>query len=153
MAMELAMELELEDDVFFADISKQISLLIMDEDDEQDPVSVCSSVSFQGLLGGNYQTASAGVGVSPYAYEQSCRTRESKGTGVFIPRSSSQPRRKQHSQKQGRFSSFNPKPQSHQQRQFQQQHDNSRTLVYNSNSTVHASNPRKTYRDSASIST
>jgi hypothetical protein len=39
--MEMAMELE--DDLFFADLSKQISLLIMDDDDE-DP-----SVSFQVL--------------------------------------------------------------------------------------------------------
>lgn len=41
LAMEMAMELE--DDLFFADLSKQISLLIMDDDDE-DP-----SVSFQVL--------------------------------------------------------------------------------------------------------
>ncbi|XP_010551767.1 PREDICTED: uncharacterized protein LOC104822307 [Tarenaya hassleriana] len=132
--MELAMEVEVEDDVFFADISRQISLLIMDEEDEH----VSSSLSpLQGLLGGS--------AVSPSAHEQSCRRRESKGTGVFIPRSS-QPRRKHHHhQNQGRFSSFSSNPQSHPQRQRQQQHDNS--------STVHASNPRRTYRDAASVST
>lgn len=46
MAMEVAVELELDDDVFFADISKQLNLLITDED-EQNPISLSSSVSFQ----------------------------------------------------------------------------------------------------------
>ena len=41
--MEVAVELE--DDLFFADLSKQISLLIMDDD--EDPVARCPSVSFQ----------------------------------------------------------------------------------------------------------
>lgn len=44
--MEVAMEVE--DDSFFADLSKQISLLIMD-DDEEDPVTNCPSVSPQVL--------------------------------------------------------------------------------------------------------
>ena len=39
----MAMDLELDDDVFFADISKQINLLITDED-EQIPISLSSSV-------------------------------------------------------------------------------------------------------------
>ena len=39
----MAMDLELDDDVFFADISKQINLLITDED-EQNPISLSSSV-------------------------------------------------------------------------------------------------------------
>ena len=44
----MAMELELDDDVFFADISKQISLLIMDEDEQLNPVSLStSSLAFQ----------------------------------------------------------------------------------------------------------
>lgn len=42
--MEVAMELE--DDLFFADLTKQISLLIMDDDD-QDPISTCPCVSRQ----------------------------------------------------------------------------------------------------------
>ncbi|CAN1796260.1 hypothetical protein LINPERHAP1_LOCUS20847, partial [Linum perenne] len=68
--------MEFEDDLFFADLSKQISLLIMD-DDEQDPVAaVSSSVSFQAYSRSNYPTAVQ----SPFMYEQSCR-RESKGTG------------------------------------------------------------------------
>lgn len=37
--------MEVEDDLFFADLSKQISLLIMD--DNEDPVARCPSVSFQ----------------------------------------------------------------------------------------------------------
>lgn len=41
--MEVAMELD--DDVFFADLSKQISLLIMDDD--EDIATHCPSVSLQ----------------------------------------------------------------------------------------------------------
>ncbi|CAN1796261.1 hypothetical protein LINPERHAP1_LOCUS20847 [Linum perenne] len=62
--------MEFEDDLFFADLSKQISLLIMD-DDEQDP-----DISLQAYSRSNYPTAVQ----SPFMYEQSCR-RESKGTG------------------------------------------------------------------------
>ena len=36
---------ELEDDLFFADLSKQISLLIMDED--EDPLACCPADSLQ----------------------------------------------------------------------------------------------------------
>ncbi|KAJ4825754.1 hypothetical protein Tsubulata_029382 [Turnera subulata] len=93
--MEVAMELE--DDLFFADLSKQISLLIMDDD--EDPVATCPSVSYQGFSRINYPTAP-----SPFMYEQTC-SGGSKGTGVFIPRSS-QPRRKN---RQGRQSSYNGK--------------------------------------------
>lgn len=41
------MGMEVEDDLFFADLSKQISLLIMDDDDDQNPVATYSSVPFQ----------------------------------------------------------------------------------------------------------
>ncbi|KAJ0035406.1 hypothetical protein Pint_24885 [Pistacia integerrima] len=100
--------MEVEDDLFFADLSKQISLLIMDDD--EDPVARCPSVSFQAFSRANHPTAP-----SPFFYEQSCR-RESKGTGVFIPQST-QPRRKH---RQGRFSSFNSKSHRH--------HDKARTV-------------------------
>ncbi|XP_038998021.1 uncharacterized protein LOC120123101 [Hibiscus syriacus] len=80
---------EVEDDVFFADLNKQISLLIMDDDNDE-PVATYPSVSFQTFCGANYQT-----GRPPHL--------ESKGTGVFIPRSL-QPTRK-HGQR--RFTSFN----------------------------------------------
>ncbi|KAF2535443.1 hypothetical protein F2Q68_00022369 [Brassica cretica] len=147
------MELELDDDVFFADISKQISLLIMDEDEQLNPVSLSSSspLAFQSMFRGSYQTA-------PYMYHQE----QSKGTGVFIPKSS-QTRRRPHHPKQGRVNSFNAKQQHslHQNRQqYQQNHDNlRRTLTTHNNnnkssmvtSNVHASIPRRTYRDAASI--
>lgn len=42
--MEVAVELD--DDLFFADLSKQISLLIMDEDEEDTPTS-CHQQSLQ----------------------------------------------------------------------------------------------------------
>ncbi|KAF8392428.1 hypothetical protein HHK36_022770 [Tetracentron sinense] len=98
--MEVAMEVE--DDVFFADLSKQISLLIMDDDDEN-PVAQYPSASLQGFSRPCHPTSP-----SPLLYEQTCR-REIKGTGVFIPRSSL-PRRKN---RQGRVASFNNK--SHKQ--------------------------------------
>ncbi|XP_021274533.1 uncharacterized protein LOC110409497 [Herrania umbratica] len=103
--MEVAVELE--DDLFFADLSKQISLLIMDDD--EDPVA-SPSVSFQAFSGANYPIAQP-----PFLHDQICR-RESKGTGVFIPRSS-QPRRKH---RQGRYSSFNTKS--------NRKHDNTRMV-------------------------
>ncbi|KAF5193915.1 hypothetical protein FRX31_016498 [Thalictrum thalictroides] len=93
--MELAMELE--NDLFYADLSKQISLLIMDDD--EDPVAHCPSVSFQAFSRTCHPTAP-----SPIMYEQACR-RQSQGTGVFIPRSSL-PRRKN---RQGKSASLNNK--------------------------------------------
>ncbi|XVF15065.1 hypothetical protein REPUB_Repub09cG0117200 [Reevesia pubescens] len=107
--MEVAVELE--DDLFFADLSKQISLLIMDDDNDEDTVARCPSVSFQTFSGANYPMAQ-----SPYLQEQ-INTRESKGTGVFIPRSS-QPRRKH---RQERYNSFNTKS--------NRQHDNTTKMV------------------------
>lgn len=106
----------------------------------------------QGLFRGGYQTA-------PYMYHQE----QSKGTGVFIPKSS-QPRRRphQHHQKQGRFSSFNAK-QQHSLRQnrqeYQQNLENSRSTLTSHNinnkssmnTSVHAYIPRRTYRDASSI--
>lgn len=114
---------------------------------------VLESLWKQGMFRGGYQTA-------PYMYQQE----QSKGTGVFIPRSS-QPRRRPHRlQKQGKFSSFNAKqqhslPQNRQE--YQQNQDNSRfTLTAHNNNnkssmvnSVHASIPRRTYRDAASIYT
>ncbi|KAJ4910719.1 Uncharacterized protein Rs2_05340 [Raphanus sativus] len=146
----MAMELELDDDVFFADISKQISLLIMDEDEQLNHVSLStSSLAFQGMFRGSYQTA-------PYMYHKE----PSKGTGVFIPKSS-QSRRRPHHPKQGRFSSFNAKQHNPLHQNRQQYQDNSRcTLTTHSNNkssmitnNVHASIPKRTYRDAASIYT
>ncbi|GMY27451.1 hypothetical protein FCV25MIE_22693 [Fagus crenata] len=92
--------MEVEDDSFFEDLSKQISLLIMD-DDEDDPVTNYPSVSLQDFSRAIHPPTQ----LPPFFYhEQNCR-RESKGTGVFIPQSS-QPRRKH---RQGRFASYNTK--------------------------------------------
>ncbi|KAJ0234201.1 hypothetical protein HA466_0277270 [Hirschfeldia incana] len=152
MAMEVAMDLELDDDVFYADISKQINLLITDED-EQNPISLSSPVSFQGLFRENYQA-------SPYMmyHEQNYnQVRESKGTGVFIPRCS-QPRRRQHNhlhqKKQGRVSSLTPK-----QQYPHRVYDNNNSTTFNNNQesiTLHhaaSTNQRRTYRDAASLFT
>ncbi|GMI67638.1 hypothetical protein HRI_000433100 [Hibiscus trionum] len=95
--MEVAVH-EVEDGVFFADLSKQISLLIMD-DDNDDPVATYPSVSFQTFSGAYYQTP------RPQHLEEQFCIRECKGTGVFIPRSL-QPTRK-HGQR--RSTSFNTK--------------------------------------------
>ncbi|KAJ1405608.1 hypothetical protein SESBI_25750 [Sesbania bispinosa] len=81
--MEVAVELE--DDLFFADLSKQISLLIMDED--EDPLACCPADSLQSFSG-----AICPPPQSAFLYEQPL-ARQSKGTGVFIPQST-QPRRK-----------------------------------------------------------
>ncbi|KAB2625350.1 hypothetical protein D8674_017010 [Pyrus ussuriensis x Pyrus communis] len=94
--MEVAME-KLEDDLFFADLTKQISLLIMD--DEEDPIATSPSVSLQAFSCAIHPPAHPA-----FPYEQSCG-RETKGTGVFIPQSI-RPRRKH---RQGRFASYNSK--------------------------------------------
>ncbi|KAK7245828.1 hypothetical protein RIF29_40680 [Crotalaria pallida] len=82
--MEVA--LELEDDLFFADLSKEISLLIMDED--EDPIASFPKDPFQAFSGAVHPPPQFA-----FIYEQALR-RESKGTGVFIPQAT-QPRRKQ----------------------------------------------------------
>ncbi|KAG4942098.1 hypothetical protein JHK85_046744 [Glycine max] len=89
--MEVAVELE--NDLFFADLSKQISLLIMDED--EDPLATCPPDSLQTFSGSIYHPPQ-----SAFLYEQAL-IRQSKGTGVFIPQST-QPRRKH---RKGRSSS------------------------------------------------
>ncbi|RWR94746.1 hypothetical protein CKAN_02405500 [Cinnamomum micranthum f. kanehirae] len=87
--------MEVEDDSFFADLTKRISLLIMDEDDNADNSPACyPSVSQQSL---------SHPMIQPFAYESTTCRRECKGTGVFIPRSST-PRRMTEPQ---RFASFN----------------------------------------------
>ncbi|XVF61762.1 hypothetical protein PTKIN_Ptkin08bG0156600 [Pterospermum kingtungense] len=134
--MEVAVELE--DDLFFADLSKQISLLIMDdEDDGEEPVATCPSVSFQfqTFSGANYPIGGP-CPSSAYLQDQICRREisSSKGTGVFIPRSS-QPRRKH---RQGRNSSFSSKSN-------RQQHGNSTKLVAQPSSNYYSNSfyPRK----------
>ncbi|KAF2586158.1 hypothetical protein F2Q70_00037675 [Brassica cretica] len=148
----MAMDLELDDDVFFAHIRKQINLLITDED-ENNPISLSSSVSFQSMSRENYQTLA-----TPLYHEQNYNlTRASKGTGVFIPRCS-QPRKKQnnhpHRKKQGSFGSLVPK------QQFPHYvYDNNNSTTLNNNQepiTLHhaaSTNPRRTFRDAAYLFT
>ncbi|KAK4761979.1 hypothetical protein SAY87_029863 [Trapa incisa] len=98
----MEVSLEMEDDLLFADLSRRISLLIMEEDDvalEEEPLdSYCHYSSLQGL----YRAVNNPAVLPPISpYQQVyCRSEISKGTGVFIPKSSL-PRRN----KQGRFSS------------------------------------------------
>ncbi|WOH16007.1 hypothetical protein DCAR_0935556 [Daucus carota subsp. sativus] len=80
-----------QDDIFFADLDKQISLLIMDDDDDDD--DTIKFPPFSRVIHPRPPTQ------SQMFYEQSCITEQSKGTGVFFPRST-QPRRKN---RQGRF--------------------------------------------------
>ncbi|KAF2548644.1 hypothetical protein F2Q70_00023909 [Brassica cretica] len=151
------MELELDDDVFYADISKQINLLITDED-EHNPISLSSPISFQqkqGLFRENYQASA-----TPYMmyHEQNYnQVKESKGTGVFIPRCS-QPRRRQHNhphqKKQGRFGSLTPKQQY--PHHVYDNNNNSTTFNNVESITLHhaaSTNQRRTYRDAASLFT
>ncbi|RWW23952.1 hypothetical protein GW17_00011786 [Ensete ventricosum] len=97
------MAVEVEDDVFFADLSKQIALLIMDDEEEfpvqcpQLPVQVgCQLLPLisKCLLPTQDLPYMPQVMMPPpYGYELLAYRRESKGTGVFIPRSAA-PRRK-----------------------------------------------------------
>ncbi|CAJ2658411.1 unnamed protein product [Trifolium pratense] len=91
--MEVAMELE--DDLFFANLSKEIALLIMDED--EDPLVSQPPNSLQA-----YSRAIHPPPQFDYFYEQALIRRESKGTGVFIPQAT-QPRRRH---KKGRSNSY-----------------------------------------------
>ncbi|XP_040996216.1 uncharacterized protein LOC121242416 [Juglans microcarpa x Juglans regia] len=94
--MEVAVEIE--DDLFFADLNKQISLLVMD--DEEDDQVANFPVSYQDFSRAIHPPER----FPPILYEQITCRRESKGTGVFIPQLS-QPKRKH---RQGRsFASYN----------------------------------------------
>ncbi|KAL8026241.1 hypothetical protein ABFX02_14G014900 [Erythranthe guttata] len=90
--MEAALESEY--DVFFADMSKQISLMIMD-DDERDESLIA-----------HHPSLNPRVFAQSIYPERSC----SKGTGVFIPHSSF-PRRRNTYNKQGKLNNkFHPRP-------------------------------------------
>ncbi|GAA0153763.1 hypothetical protein LIER_11925 [Lithospermum erythrorhizon] len=97
----MAVAVEVEDDVFFADLSKQISLLIMD-DEEDSSVSHTTSVSLQVFSNQIHPTIQTSMFVNDPNY---CK-RESKGTGVFIPRMSN-PRRRNNNKQQGKHGSSN----------------------------------------------
>ncbi|CAL9167301.1 unnamed protein product [Musa hybrid cultivar] len=79
------MAVEVEDDVFFADLAKQIALLIMD-DEEEFPVH-SPQLPVQEL------PCMPQIMIPPPQSYQVAYRRESKGTGVFIPCSTA-PRKK-----------------------------------------------------------
>uniref|UniRef100_A0A7N1A602 Uncharacterized protein n=1 Tax=Kalanchoe fedtschenkoi TaxID=63787 RepID=A0A7N1A602_KALFE len=97
--MEMGM-MEVEDDVFFADLNRQISLLINDDEDDSfgysPPISSYpTAVSIQAFS----RTSSIYPSARPqYQFDQisSYMTTgdQSKGTGVFIPKSSQWSRRR-----------------------------------------------------------
>ncbi|KAI4369619.1 hypothetical protein MLD38_018042 [Melastoma candidum] len=85
----------LEDDLFFADLSKQISLLIMDEEDDHVSLSLAPPWSSYPLQDMSYVIPSAqgGQGILGHGRQQPRHVQEknqqltmSKGTGVFIPK-------------------------------------------------------------------
>ncbi|XP_058208488.1 uncharacterized protein LOC131321620 [Rhododendron vialii] len=86
--MEVGMEME--DDVFFADLNRQISLLIMDDD--EDTNAHCPSASLQ-VFSRAVQFPPTQATYSHNIQQNNCRRDQSKGTGVFIPQQS-HPRRK-----------------------------------------------------------
>ncbi|CAL9777357.1 unnamed protein product [Musa acuminata subsp. burmannicoides] len=83
--------MEVEDDVFFADLSKRMALLIM-EDEEESPAQ-CPTLPVQELP---YMPQI--LMLPPHTNEVAYRRRESKGTGVFIPLSTA-PGRKNRSRR------------------------------------------------------
>ncbi|KAJ8573736.1 hypothetical protein K7X08_010247 [Anisodus acutangulus] len=93
--------MEVEDDLYFADLSKQISLLIMDDDEHENSSAYHPSAHSLQAFSQVMNPATR----APYVYEQNSRREISKGTGVFIPRSS-HPRRKN---RQARHFSSNTK--------------------------------------------
>ncbi|KAJ8442737.1 hypothetical protein Cgig2_011007 [Carnegiea gigantea] len=100
---EMAVEVAMEDDVFFADLNRQISLLIDDDDD--DPLSHFPSVSPQIF---SLSTIHPSMLAPPqYLYQENC-TREylinRKGTGVFIPQ---RPQLKRKYREQRKRANFN----------------------------------------------
>ncbi|KAH9608326.1 hypothetical protein KSS87_012097 [Heliosperma pusillum] len=89
----MAIEVAMEDDVFFADLNRRISMLI----DEDDDVHVSKLASFSPQ---EFPRMVVHPPILPSQYDiyQANRVREmSKGTGVFIPQSS-QPRRSRYQQ-------------------------------------------------------
>ncbi|WOL06765.1 hypothetical protein Cni_G15499 [Canna indica] len=86
------MAVEIEDDVFFADLSKQIAMLIMD-DEENFPAQCPLPVQEY-----PYMPHDPIMMLPPYLNEVAYR-RESRGTGVFIPKSTTAPRRKNKSKR------------------------------------------------------
>lgn len=110
--------MELEDDLFFADLNKQISLLIMDEDEQEGPLACSPPEPLQAFSGAIIHHPPP---LSVIVYEQGVR-RTSKGTGVFIPQSI-QPRRRHRRGRSGSYAKH--QKQSEDTRMVSQAPDNS----------------------------
>ncbi|MQL73812.1 hypothetical protein Taro_006170 [Colocasia esculenta] len=94
LVVDMDVGLEVEDEVFFADLSKQIALLIMDDEDGQETFLLQSpSTSFQ-----QWQASppSSQPAAWPMFFSQQACGGMVGGTGVFIPRTSV-PRKKRRS--------------------------------------------------------
>ncbi|XP_058757728.1 uncharacterized protein LOC131630983 isoform X2 [Vicia villosa] len=113
--MEVAIELD--DDLFFANLSKEIALLIMDED--EDPLVSQPQNSLQAFSRAIHPPPQFDI-----FYEQALMRRESKGTGVFIPQAT-QPRRKN---KKGRSNSYSKYPKQSQGTRMDSQVHNKNSL-------------------------
>ncbi|XP_074588530.1 uncharacterized protein LOC141844372 [Curcuma longa] len=105
------MALEVEDEAFFADLSKQIAMLIMD--DEEEFPTQCPPLPVQEIA----YVPQMIMLMPPYTSEMVQR-RERKGTGVFIPKSTA-PRKKNKSRRPTTSSMENNNSSSNSQRQQQ----------------------------------
>uniref|UniRef100_A0A7N0U8X6 Uncharacterized protein n=1 Tax=Kalanchoe fedtschenkoi TaxID=63787 RepID=A0A7N0U8X6_KALFE len=105
--MDMGM-MEVEDDVFFADLNRQISLLITDDEDDgyySPPISSYpTAVSIQAFSRTSFYPSCS---QPQYQFDQirSYKTGsdQSKGTGVFIPKSSSQSSRRRNNKHQSKI--------------------------------------------------
>ncbi|KAI4311256.1 hypothetical protein MLD38_036164 [Melastoma candidum] len=112
----------LEDDLFFADLSKQISLLIMDEEDDHVSLALAPPWSSYPLQDMSYvipSTQQGGQGILGHGQPQPRHVQEknqqlamSKGTGVFIPKFA-QPRKKRTTLNHNHHHHQNPSRHSH----------------------------------------
>ncbi|KZV43950.1 hypothetical protein F511_18804 [Dorcoceras hygrometricum] len=131
---------EEEDDLFFADLSKQISLLIMDDDGE-DSLVHCPSTNLHAFSQEIIIPSTQATLLVGHDQQSHIRRVVSKGTGVFIPRSMSNPRRNNNT-KQGRFNANHKY-----QRPTLDYHNEARGIVpqlkYNSNNVKPSYDPRR----------
>ncbi|KAG6520971.1 uncharacterized protein LOC122053702 [Zingiber officinale] len=85
------MALDVEDEAFFADLNKQLAMLIMDDDEEfptQCPPLPVQEIAYMPQM----------IMLMPPYISEVVQRRERKGTGVFIPKSTA-PRKKNKSRR------------------------------------------------------
>lgn len=97
----MAVEVAMEDDVFFADLNRRISLLIDDDDD--DPLAHFPSVSPQIFSPSTIHPSM--LAPPQYLYQENCIN--SKGTGVFIPQRPQLRRKYREQRKHANFNNNN----------------------------------------------